>query len=75
MRSSSMTWVGLPGDARLQGLVEQYEHGMVIFIVQPEPPANSDALGSDRVLLLEFSEPVRADEIRVVVQEGLDTAG
>jgi hypothetical protein len=74
--SLRLTWVGLPGDARLEGLVKRYEDGrIVIFVIQREPYENTDALGADRVLVFDFAGAIAADDVQVVVQEGLDTAG
>lgn len=70
-----VTWVGLPGDARLRAIVYRTGVRVGIAIIQPEPPEDSDALGHDRVLVLDFSEPFRANEVSGSIQGGLDTAG
>jgi hypothetical protein len=43
-------------------------------MVQPGPPADSDAIGFDRVLNLTFDRPVSADDVLPTIQESLDTA-
>ena len=36
------------------------------MFTQPAPPADSDAIGFDRVLELDFASPVRAADIEAV---------
>jgi hypothetical protein len=43
-------------------------------MVQPGPPANSDAMGFDRILILTFDRPISADDVLPTIQESLDTA-
>jgi hypothetical protein len=70
-----ITWVGLPGDAELQALVFE-ERGQLRFVIaQAAPPANSDALGFDRVLILDFAESISAADVNASMQEGFDTPG
>ena len=44
-----------------------------MFLIQPECPG--DAVASDRILLLTFSEPTAAPDVQAVIQDGLDTPG
>jgi hypothetical protein len=43
------------------------------MLVQPEPKGDVDAMVHDRVLILTFSEPISADDIQPILQDGLDT--
>jgi hypothetical protein len=70
-----VTWVGLPGDVVIKVVIAGTADRPLILIAQPEPPENSDALGHDRVLVLDFSTPIRAADVEAHVQEGFDTAG
>jgi hypothetical protein len=68
-----LTWSDYPIDNELTLLIsEDLSH---IVLVQPEPKGDTDAMAFDRELILEFSEPVSADEIVAILQDGLDTAG
>jgi hypothetical protein len=41
-------------------------------LVQPEPKGDVDAIAHDRILILTFSEPISADDIEAILQDGLD---
>ena len=69
-----VTWVGLPGDQEIDLSISEQDGAYRLRFVQPAPPANSDALGHDRVLILRFAEPVSAENVRATIQESLDTA-
>lgn len=58
-------WVGLPRDEEVAIAVFEAGGKLVIEIDQAAPPLNSDAEGSDRVLVLEFDAPVRAGDVEV----------
>jgi hypothetical protein len=73
-RTLRITWVGLPGDAEIDVLIEPDADRINLYIIQPAPPVDSDAVGFDRVLELTFADPVRAEDIQAVVLEGLDTS-
>lgn len=60
-----VTWVGLPTDARVGLRVAAADGGYALTVTQPAPPAYSDALGFDRVLLLDFASPVKAGDVAV----------
>jgi hypothetical protein len=58
-----VTWVGLPVDAGIRLVVSGAGDGVVLAFTQPAPPANSDAIGFDRVLVLDFASPVDAADV------------
>ncbi len=41
--------------------------GYALSVRQPAPPANSDAMGFDRVLVLDFAAPVKAEAVTATV--------
>jgi hypothetical protein len=68
-----LTWVGLPRDETVRLFVIE-EHGKVkLAFVQAAPPNNSDAMGYDRIVVVKFNAPVRAEDVTWSMQEGLDT--
>lgn len=62
-----VTFVGLPQDDVVQVVVSEADGEIVIAIDQAAPPLNSDALGNDRVLVIEFDAPVSAKYVTVTV--------
>jgi len=68
-RTIRVTWVGLPIDDTVDVVVERAGGAVSIRIGQSAPPANSDATGYDRVLVLAFAAPVSADSIELEVQD------
>ena len=64
--SLRVTWVGLPVDAGVTVKVDADGEGYVLAVTQPAPPANSDATGFDRVLVLDFASAVRAETVTAV---------
>jgi hypothetical protein len=62
-RTVSVTWVGITIDENVFVGVSADGDGYLVDIVQAGPYPNSDALGSDRVLLLTFDQPVRAADV------------
>ncbi len=66
-----LTWVGGPCDA--QDLLAIDATGRRFLLVQPECPG--DAVVFDRVLVLGFAEPIDADDVEAILQDGLDTTG
>jgi hypothetical protein len=58
-----VTWAGLPVDAEVRLDVAAKGGGYVLAFTQPAPPENSDALGFDRVLVLDFEVPVDAGDV------------
>jgi hypothetical protein len=69
-----VVWVGLPRDEVVRLGVSHVDDKVRLRFVQAAPPAQSDAMGSDRVLRLTFAVPVRAEDVLVSMQESLDTA-
>lgn len=62
-----LTWVGLPQDEVVKIVVEDVDGLIVITVDQAAPPANSDAMGHDRVVEIDFGWAVSADDVRVTV--------
>lgn len=67
-----VTWVGLPVDAEIGLAVTEDGSGYRLVLEQPAPPADSDALGFDRVIVLDFDGPVSADDVDASVVEAND---
>jgi hypothetical protein len=67
--SLRLTWLGGPCDSANTLAIDTT--GKQLLLVQPECPG--DAIGSDRVLDLTFSAPIKAGEIQAFLQDGLDT--
>lgn len=60
-----VTWVGLPLDERVDLRIAIDNGPILLTFAQKAPPANSDATGYDRVIVLSFDTPVQADEVLV----------
>jgi hypothetical protein len=61
-----VTWVGFPGEELIGLTIDANDDDVPVLIFdQKAPYANTDALGSDRVLVLTFDKPVDADKIDV----------
>jgi hypothetical protein len=58
-----VTWVGLPVDAEIRLVVAGDADAVSLAFTQPAPPADSDAIGFDRVLVLDFVAPVQAADV------------
>jgi hypothetical protein len=70
-----VTWVGLPVDEELSLLISEYEGGYRLHFGQSNPPLDSDAVGFDRVLVLEFDEPVSPNDVVVTFEGGPENEG
>jgi hypothetical protein len=70
-----LTWTDYPIDSALALTIDRFDGQVRLLLARPEPTSETDAMGFDRVLILTFSEPVYADDVTAVVQEGYDTAG
>lgn len=68
-----VAWVGLPRDEVVRLGVSTVDGKFRFRFVQDGPPADSDALGFDRILELSFDQPVRSEDVLTSVQESLDT--
>jgi hypothetical protein len=64
-----IVWVGLPRDEQLTLSVTGKAGAYALRFVQAAPPANSDAIGFDRILNLDFSAPVSADDVKVTIED------
>jgi hypothetical protein len=64
-----IVWVGLPRDEQLTLSIAGQAGAYALRFVQAAPPANSDAIGFDRVLDLEFAVPVSADDVKVTIED------
>lgn len=64
--SLRVTWVGLAVDANVALRIDADGAGYVLGFTQPAPPADSDATGFDRVLVLDFASAVRAEDVTAV---------
>jgi hypothetical protein len=70
-RTIRLTWSDIPGDNALALFVD--EAGTGLILVQPEH--DGDSMPFDRILVLEYDGPISADDLRVTIQDGLDTPG
>jgi hypothetical protein len=70
-----VTWVGLPNDDPVKVVVTDLQGTPTIVVMQLMPYENTDALGFDRVIELDFDGPVSADDFETILQDGWDTAG
>ncbi len=69
-----VVWVGLPRDEQVQLSISE-DHGTYrLGFVQAAPPANSDAVGYDRILVLRFDTDVSADDVKVTFKEAAGSA-
>lgn len=62
-----LTWVGLPQDDIVEMVVKEVDGRIIVTIDQAAPPADSDAMGHDRVVEIDLSRAVDADDVRVTV--------
>lgn len=63
-RTIEVTWVGLPGDEAVTLVVRPAAgDGLILRFGQDAPPADSDAMGADRVVVLTFANPIDASRI------------
>jgi hypothetical protein len=70
-----LTWVDRPGDNALALYIDETDAGYRLLMIQPEHDTDGDTILHDRVLILEFSQPISVDEIEPWLQEGLDVPG
>ena len=64
-----ITWVGLPRDEQLTLSITGRAGSYALRFVQAAPPANSDAIGFDRILNLDFAAPVSAEDVEVTIED------
>ena len=64
-----VVWVGLPRDKQVQLSIAGDDGSYRLDFVQAAPPANSDSVGYDRILVLGFDTDVAADDVDVTFKE------
>jgi hypothetical protein len=64
-----IVWVGLPRDEQLALSITSQAGAYALRFVQAAPPANSDAIGFDRILDLDFAAPVSAEDVKVTIED------
>jgi hypothetical protein len=69
-----LTWIGFAADDESVLNVGENDGRVQLALSVAGPPANSDATGYDRVLILEFDHDVSAADVTSTVQEGFDTS-
>jgi hypothetical protein len=70
LRLSWSSWV-LTGGLALA--LEEGDAGYRFTLVLPEPTDSTDAMAVDHMLLLTFDEPVSAQDVEAIIQDGADT--
>lgn len=70
-----VTWVGFPQNEQVPLRIYRSDAGLRLQLVSDGPPPNSDGLGYDRVLDIDFAEPVRAADVLATIQGSLETQG
>jgi len=68
-RTLRLIWVGLPRDEEVVLSISEVDAAYRFILVQAAPPANSDAIGFDRILILSFDSDVSADDVQVTIEE------
>jgi hypothetical protein len=63
-----LTWSGYSVDDELELRVHEVDGKIALSLVQAGPLPNTDALGADRVLVLEFDRPVSAEDVVTSVE-------
>jgi hypothetical protein len=58
-----VTWTGIPRDETVTLVAQSDGDGVLLRFGQEAPPANSDAMGADRVVVLTFAEPIDAGHV------------
>lgn len=69
-----VVWVGLPRDEQVQLSISEDDGTYRLGFVQAAPPANTDALGYDRILVLRFDAEVSSEDVKVTFQEAAASA-
>jgi hypothetical protein len=64
-----VTWVGLPVDEVIDLTISRDGAAVTLDFVQDAPPANSDAVGFDRVLVIAFDTAVDPADVEVTFPE------
>jgi hypothetical protein len=69
-----VVWVGLPRDEQVQLSISEADGRYRLGFVQAAPPANSDAVGYDRILVLRFETDVNTEDVEVTLEESAASA-
>ena len=72
-RTLRLTWIDYPIDNALTLYINGDASRFVL--IQPEPTAETDAIGFDRELILTFDHDISAADIEANLQDGIDTPG
>jgi hypothetical protein len=70
-----LSWVDYPIENALALYIDEHEGAIRLLLVQPGPTGPTDTIALDRELILSFSQPISADQVEAILQEGLDTPG
>ncbi len=70
-----LSWVDYPIENALGLYIDEHEGAIRFLLVQPGPTGPTDSIALDRELILSFSQPISADQVEAILQEGLDTPG
>jgi len=70
-RTLRLTWSDFAMDNALALYIDEW--GATAILVRPGPVGAVDAIGADRQLVLTFDAPIDAGDLRVSVQDGIDT--
>jgi hypothetical protein len=62
-KTVEVTWVGLSGGEAITLVAKPQGSGVLLRFGQEAPPADSDAMGADRVVVLAFADPVDAADV------------
>jgi hypothetical protein len=62
-RTLEVTWTGIPRDELVTLVARSDGDRMLLRFGQEAPPANSDAMGADRIVVLTFAEPIDAGHV------------
>lgn len=64
-----VVWVGLPRDETVYLGIAHVDGKVRLELLQQAPPPDSDSIGFDRIVELEFVTPVRASDVEVTIDQ------
>ncbi len=70
-----LSWVDYPIENALALYIDEHEGAIRFLLIQPGPTGPTDTIALDRELILSFSQPISAEQVEAILQEGLDTPG
>ena len=70
-----LTWVDYAIDNALELYALSNDGVLVLNLIQPEPEGDVDTFVMDRVLFLDFAEPISAADVEGHLMDGTDTPG